>query len=70
MANETTGQTVSRLGVLTVLTYNLLPENHIGELARKENRREITAILNGMRDVDPAKVQGRSLERCVNGMWN
>ena len=70
MANETTGQTVSRLGVLTALTYNLLPENHIGAAARKRNRTEITSILNGMRDVDPEKVIARSLERCVTGMWN
>ena len=70
MANETTGKTISRLAVLTALTYNLLSENHLDEDARKANRTEITAILNGMRDVDPGKIASRSMERCVAGVWN
>jgi hypothetical protein len=70
MANDTTQQTITRLGVLTALTYNRLRENHLDEATRKDNRREITAILNGMRDVGPGDIQGGCIKRCVEGIWN
>lgn len=64
---ETTGQTISRLGVLTVLTENLLDENHLDKADRKRLTRERNAILEGKRGVPQEKVVMRTAERCLIG---
>lgn len=70
MAAPTTGQTISRLGVLTVLTMNMLPENRLDADTRRRYRKELTSILNGHGGVEVGKVTQRSIERCQNGVWN
>lgn len=66
----TTGQTITRLGVLTVMTQNMLPENRLDSDTRRKHRKELTAILNGQRGVPVKKVTARSTERCVMAVWN
>jgi hypothetical protein len=66
----TTGQTISRMGVLTVLTTNLVVENRLDADTRRKHRRELTAIVNGQRGVTLAKLEQRCMERCAQGMWN
>jgi hypothetical protein len=70
MKDQTTGQTVSRMAVLTVLTQNALAENRLDADTRRAHRKELVAIVNGRRGVDPGKVAQRSVERCVAGRWN
>lgn len=67
---ETTGETVSVLGILTVLTSNVIEANHLSPAARKAAREEMKAILKGERGPSSEKVQVRSVERCVVGGMN
>lgn len=66
----TTGQTISRLGVLTVMTQNMLPENRLDSDTRRKYRKELTAILNGQRGVPVKTVTQRCNKRCAMAMWN
>lgn len=66
----TTGQVVSRLGVLTVLANNVLDENHVDLDARADYGREIEAMYAGLRGVPAEKLAVRSVERCAAGRWN
>ena len=69
-SKQTTGATISRLGVLTCLTQNLLSENHLDAETRERYERERDAILAGERGVPAQKVEIRSLERCIMGGGN
>lgn len=64
---QTTGATISRLGVLTVLANNMLEENHLEPDVRKRVKHEIHDILDGDAGVPSEKVIQRSMERCVAG---
>lgn len=66
----TTGQVISRLGVLTVLANNALDGNHVSIDTRAEYGIEIQGIVSGLRGVPADKVAARSIERCMNGTWN
>jgi hypothetical protein len=63
---NTTGETISRMGVLTVLT----ADDRLDPVTRRAHRKELVAIVNGQRGVDPRKVAVRCIERCRAGMWN
>lgn len=70
MQKETTGATISRLGVLTVLANNLLATNDSGELTPEGSaklRADIVQIAEGKAGVPAAKVAQRSKERCILG---
>jgi hypothetical protein len=70
MAERTTGQTISRLGVLTVLTTNMIEDFRVDKDTRRKYRKEITSILNGHGGVPVGKVTQRCMERCTVGVWN
>jgi hypothetical protein len=64
---QTTGATISRLGVLTVLAHNAIEGNHLAADRRRDVQKEIRAILEGKRGVESEKVAVRSAERCAAG---
>lgn len=70
MQKQTTGATISRLGVLTCLTLNFIEENHLEADERTERMVEMTEILEGQVGVPHSKVMLRSIERCQNARWN
>ncbi len=63
---RTTGETISRLGMLTVLAYNQT-EPRLDAQVRRQAKREIASIMNGLAGVEPGKVRVRTMERCYNG---
>lgn len=67
MEKQTTGTTISRLGVLTVLTMNLAEVDELTDGARARFEGQRDAILAGNSGVDKKKVAVRSLQRCVAG---
>lgn len=64
---QTTGTTISRLGVLTVLTMNLAEVDELTDGARARFEGQRDAILAGSSGVSKKKVAVRSLQRCVAG---
>lgn len=67
MKNNTTGQTISRLGVLTVLANNAIEANYLPPAKREAAGLEIEKILSGGAGIDEKKIAVRSLERCAVG---
>lgn len=67
MKGKTTGQTISRLGVLTVLATNAIEANHLPAERRHAVQLEIEEILSGGAGVDSKKIAVRSAERCMLG---
>lgn len=67
MAEQTSTKTITRLGVLTVLTYNAIEENRLTGDVRVNAKHAIKDILGGKTHVPARKVQVRSVERCVLG---
>lgn len=66
MQRKTTGATISRLGVLTVMAYNQLP-NYLSAYERGKAKAAIQMILDGDTGVPTEKVAIRSAERCAIG---
>lgn len=64
---QTTGATISRLAVLTVLTANMVEGRHLPEIRRAELLAERDAILAGDAGVPAEKVQVRTVQRCIAG---
>jgi hypothetical protein len=63
---ETTGATISRLGVLTVMANNVAGEK-LGPVDKAARLAEINEILGGRRGPSPRKVAVRSMQRCFAG---
>jgi hypothetical protein len=68
---RTTGETISRLGMLTCLAQNVLVENHVEDEADRDAMlKEIAETVDGQRGVGTSKIVQRSLERCAAGRFN
>lgn len=70
LQKATTGRLVSELGVRTVLSQNLLTENHVSEDERAAHLQRMAEILDGTAGVGHSKVVTRTLERNATGRWN
>lgn len=64
---QTTGATISKLGVLTVLAHNQVPGNEVGPVDHARLIAQIDEIRAGNAGVPAAKVKARSIERCIRG---
>lgn len=64
---KTTGTTISRLGALTVMLNNQVPQEELSAGDRIRFKAEVEAILKGERGPDTQKVAVRSAQRCAAG---
>lgn len=64
---QTTGATISRLAVLTVLSANMVEGRHVSAERRELLIAERDSIIAGEAGVSAEKVALRTMQRCHNG---